>query len=119
MKDDLHHALSKGALVNIAWSRGDEASISIRAVNAIARLPLIEMAKNVSAQAEGCGVRLHNAPNARHAYLALMRVPAGRTVNPAFDASIISNPGSPCPEWGNLALTCAADVPWSCPVWAE
>lgn len=118
MKDDLHQAIYRGAVVSIAWTRGDEASLSIRAINAVAKLPLIEMPKNVSDQAEHCGVRLHNAPNARHTFLGLMRVPAGYTINPAMDASIISNPGSPCSEWGNVKLDCPAQIPWTCPSWA-
>jgi hypothetical protein len=119
MKDDMHHALQKGATINIAWSAGDEASITIRTLNSVAQLPLIEMPKNVTGSAEHCGVRLHNAPNARHVFMGVMGVPAGYTVNPALDASIISNPGSPCPETGNIQLTCPATVPWLCPIWRD
>jgi hypothetical protein len=69
--------------------------------------------------AEQYGVRLHNAPNARFTFCELMHVPAGYTTNPALDASIISNPGSPCSEWGNMKLDCPAQVPWTCPSWSS
>ena len=119
MKDALHQALARGAVVSIAWTTGDEASIGIRPINAVAKLPLIEMPQNVPGPAEQCGVRLHNAPNARSTFLDMMHVPAGYTTNPALDASIISNPGSPCSEWGNMKLDCPAQVPWSCPSWSS
>jgi hypothetical protein len=118
MKDDFHRAIKRGAMINIAWTEGDEASISIRALNQLAKLPLIQLQKNVSREAEQCGVRLHNAPNARHVFHQAMGVPAGYTVNPAMDASIISNPGSPCLEVGNIKLDCPAKVPWTCPAWS-
>ncbi len=120
LQASLHGALARGARVLIAWSEGDEASLLITKLDAGKDpLPLIRMPKNVSDAAERCGVRLHNAPNARHVLHALIGMPPSRTLSPALDASILSNPGSPCRERGNLALTCAAPVPWSCPAWAS
>lgn len=116
---ELHGARARGARVLIAWSEGDEASLMITKLDTGKEpLPLIKLPKNVSDAAERCGVRLHNAPNARHVLHALIAMPPSRTLSPALDASIISNPGSPCRERDNVTLSCPAEVPWSCPAWA-
>jgi hypothetical protein len=120
LHDALHGALARGVRVLIAWSEGDEASLMITKLDTGKEpLPLIKLPKNVSDAAERCGVRLHNAPNARHVLHTLIGMPPARTLSPALDASIISNPGSPCRERSNLTLSCPAQVPWACPAWAS
>jgi hypothetical protein len=95
--DVLAGAARRGARVYIAWSPNDNTAIGIRL--RAGRLPLIEFPMQE-------GIRVHNAPNARHLFLDHFNIPAGRTVSPALDASIISNPGSP-------------RGPWRFPSWAE
>jgi hypothetical protein len=45
------------------------------------------------------GIRVHSAPNARDLVHRHFAVPAGRTLNPALDARILSSPDSPHGSW--------------------
>jgi len=83
-------AAGRGARVVVAWSTNDEASLGIRAT--AGDVPLIAFPVQR-------GIRVHNAPNARDLLLRHFGVPEGQTVNPALDASILSNPGSPRGPW--------------------
>jgi len=90
-------ATQRGARVYVAWSPNDNASIGVRL--RAGQLPLVQFPEQE-------GIKVHNAPNARHLFLKHFNVPTSRTVSPALDASIISNPGSP-------------RGPWRFPTWAE
>jgi hypothetical protein len=85
----LTRAIERGARVFIGWSPTDKASIGIRQYADV--LPLTELAAQSGP--------LHNAPNARDLFHRAFEVEATRTVNPALDASILSNPGSPRGAW--------------------
>ncbi len=83
-------AARRGALVFVGWSTNDDASLGIRAVAGEVPLTAFPLQQ---------GIRVHNAPNARDLLLQHFGVSAGRTPNPALDASILSNPGSPQGRW--------------------
>lgn len=89
-------AIARKVRVYVVWSPNDNASLGIRLTSG--QVPLVELPRQDIE-------RVHNAPNARDQMHAWFRVPEGRTVNPALDASILSNPGSP---YG----------PWRFPIWA-
>lgn len=90
-------ATARGARVVVAWSPNDNASLLIRPLSN-GLVPLLTFPLQT-------GIRVHNAPNARALLFDAFAVPDGYTTNPALDASIISNPGSPhdpawrFPEW--------------------
>jgi hypothetical protein len=87
-------ASERGARVYVAWSPNDNASLGIRST--AGPLPLIELPLQ---EVE----RVHNAPNARDQFLRWFAIEEGRTPNPALDASILSNPGSPLGSWRSPA----------------
>lgn len=89
-------AIARKVRVYVVWSPNDNASLGIRLTSG--QIPLVELPRQDIE-------RVHNAPNARDQMHAWFRVPADRTVNPALDASILSNPGSP-------------QGPWRFPIWA-
>lgn len=88
--EPLLDALAKNARVYVVWSPNDNASLGIRLT--AGEVPLIELPyQDIE--------RVHNAPNARDQMLKWFHVAEGRTVSPALDASILSNPGSPLGPW--------------------
>lgn len=89
--EPLVDAACKGARVVVGWSPNDHASFGIRAA-AGSRIPLLTFPRQT-------GIRVHSAPNARDLLFRAFAVPDGKTSNPALDASIISNPGSPRGAW--------------------
>lgn len=89
-------AIARKVRVYVVWSPNDNASLGIRMTSG--EVPLVELPRQDIE-------RVHNAPNARDQMHAWFHVPEDRTVNPALDASILSNPGSP---YG----------PWRFPIWA-
>lgn len=86
----LHDSMARGARVYVGWSPNDNASLGIRSTAGL--VPLLELPlQDIE--------RVHNAPNARDLFMRLFEIEDGRTPNPAFDASILSNPGSPHGSW--------------------
>ncbi len=83
-------ATKRGANVVVAWSPNDNASLGIRGL--AGAVPLITFPLQE-------GIRVHNAPNARDLFMAHFKIPETRSVNPALEASILSNPGSPRGTW--------------------
>lgn len=93
--DALLDAIDRAARVYVAWSPNDEASLGIRLTSG--DVPLIELPRQ---QVD----RMYNAPNARDQFHRWFGIADRRTVNPALDASVLSNPGSP-------------EGPWRFPAW--
>lgn len=83
-------AMDRGARVYVAWSPNDNASLGIRGT--AGQIPLLELPLQDLE-------RVHNAPNARDLFMQWFAIGNGQTPNPALDASILSNPGSPYGTW--------------------
>jgi hypothetical protein len=83
-------ATKRGANIIVAWSPNDNASLTIQAV--AGAVPLLTFPLQE-------GIRVHNAPNARDLFMQHFRFPENRSFNPALEASILSNPGSPRGSW--------------------
>lgn len=86
----LVEAKRRGARVFVAWSPNDNASIGIRPLAGAVSLIAFPLQT---------GIRVHSAPNARSLFMSYFRLSDDRTVSPALDASILSNPDSPRGAW--------------------
>lgn len=95
--ENLLGAIARGVHVHVGFSPRDLASIGIRLL--AGPVPLVEFPKQ-----DGQGV--HSTQNARTLLHRFYGVGAGRTVNPALDAVLLSNPGwsqdpSTFPAWAD------------------
>ncbi|MEL6760067.1 MAG: hypothetical protein AAFP04_06655, partial [Myxococcota bacterium] len=116
----LNEAQCAGARVVAARTVGDIVSVGAEPTNTCINMPVMDDTRNPeelngcdsnpNAKPPGptpppsCEERIHSAPYARHLYHIEANVPEGSTCNPAFDASIVSNPGSPSSAFGTWEL---------------
>ncbi|MEL6195660.1 MAG: hypothetical protein AAFZ38_02185 [Myxococcota bacterium] len=115
----LNEAQCGGAKVTAALTLKDIVSVGAEPTNTCINMPVMDDIRNPEEpngcrnpnrkppgppSPPSCDESIHSAPYARHLFHLEANVPAGSTCNPAFDASIISNPDSPSSAFGTWEL---------------